>query len=90
MGLLGTVVGLVKSFYIIEQKAASAGMVNPSDIAGGIWVALLTTVCGLCVAIISYLAYNYFVHKVNTYVLGVEQASTEMLEILLDIQIDAA
>ena len=76
----------VKSFYIIEQKAGSAGMINPSDIAGGIWVALLTTVAGLCVAIVSYLAYNYFVHKVNTFILEIEQASTELAEILLDSQ----
>ncbi len=81
IGLLGTVVGLVRSFYVIEQKASSAGMVNPSDIAGGIWEALLTTVAGLSVAIISYLAYNYFVYKVNMYILEAEKASTELLEI---------
>ncbi len=81
IGLLGTVVGLVKSFYAIEQKAVTAGMINPSDIAGGIWEALLTTVAGLCIAIISYLAYNYFVHKVNMYVLEAERASTELLEV---------
>lgn len=84
MGLLGTVVGLVKSFYAIEQKASSIGMINPSDIAGGIWEALLTTVAGLCVAIISYIAYNYFVHRVNIYVLEAEQASTELLEVVLE------
>lgn len=84
LGLLGTVAGLVKSFYVIEQKANTVGMINPSDIAGGIWIALLTTVAGLCVAIVSYLAYNYFVHKVNNYVLETEQASTELLEILLE------
>jgi len=84
IGLLGTVMGLVKSFYVIEQKAQSAGMVNPSDIAGGIWEALLTTVAGLCIAIISYLAYNYFVYKVNMYILEAEKASTELLEISLE------
>jgi len=83
LGLLGTVVGLVKSFYVIEQKAGSVGMVNPSDIAGGIWEALLTTVAGLCVAIISYIAYNYFVHKVNLFILEAEKASTELLDHLL-------
>ena len=86
IGLLGTVMGLVKSFYVIEQKAQSAGMVNPSDIAGGIWEALLTTVAGLCIAIVSYLAYNYFVYKVNMYILEAEKASTELLEIVLENQ----
>ena len=82
MGLLGTVVGLVKCFYIIEQKTTSVGMVNPSDLAGGIWEALLTTVAGLCVAIPSYIMYNYFVHRVNLATLEAERAATELLEII--------
>jgi len=82
LGLLGTVVGLVKCFYIIEQKTISMGLVNPSDLAGGIWEALLTTVAGLCVAIPSYIMYNYFVHKVNLLTLGAERAATELLEFL--------
>jgi biopolymer transport protein ExbB len=82
LGLLGTVVGLVRCFYVIEQKTVSAGMVNPSDLAGGIWEALLTTVAGLCVAIPSYIMYNYFVHKVNLASLEAERAATELLEII--------
>ena len=82
LGLLGTVVGLVKCFYVIEQKTTSVGMVNPSDLAGGIWIALLTTVAGLCVAIPTYIMYNYFVHKVNLATLESERAATELLEIL--------
>lgn len=82
LGLLGTVVGLVRCFYIIEQKTASIGLVNPSDLAGGIWEALLTTVAGLCVAIPAYIMYNYFVHKVNLLTLGAERAATELLEFL--------
>jgi len=81
MGLLGTVVGLVKCFSVIESKTSVVGMVNPGDLAGGIWEALLTTAAGLCVAIPSYLAYNYFVHRVNLYVLSAERASTELLEV---------
>lgn len=82
LGLLGTVVGLVKCFYVIEQKTASIGLVNPADLAGGIWEALLTTVAGLCVAIPSYIMYNYFVHKVNLVTLEAERAATELLEFL--------
>ncbi|MBN2483645.1 MAG: MotA/TolQ/ExbB proton channel family protein [Candidatus Omnitrophica bacterium] len=84
LGLLGTVVGLVKCFVVIEQKAISVGVVNPSDLAGGIWEALLTTAAGLCVAIPTFLAYNYFVHKVNMYILAAERASTELLEVLAE------
>jgi len=82
LGLLGTVIGLVKCFYIIEQKTASVGLVNPSDLAGGIWEALLTTAGGLFVAIPTYIMYNYFVHRVNLATLEAERASTELLEVL--------
>jgi len=82
LGLLGTVVGLVKCFYVIEQKTVSVGLVNPSDLAGGIWIALLTTVAGLCVAIPTYIMYNFFVHKVNLATLESERAATELLEVL--------
>lgn len=81
VGLLGTVVGLVRCFHIIEQKTINGGMVNPGDLAGGIWEALLTTVAGLCVAIPTYIAYNYFVQKVNLSVLESERGATELLEV---------
>ena len=82
LGLLGTVVGLVKCFYVIEQKSATVGVVNPADLAGGIWEALLTTVAGLTVAIIAYIAYNYFVSVTNNLVLSSERAATELIEAL--------
>ncbi|MEM7816850.1 MAG: MotA/TolQ/ExbB proton channel family protein [Candidatus Aenigmatarchaeota archaeon] len=82
LGLLGTVVGLVICFYTIEQKAINVGVVNPSDLARGIYQALITTVLGLCVAIPGYIAYHYFVHKVDIYILEAERAATELLEIL--------
>jgi len=57
LGLAGTVLGLVDTFYLIELKG---GQVNPSELAGGIWEALLTTVLGLAIAIPSMLAYHFF------------------------------
>ncbi|MCF7875035.1 MAG: MotA/TolQ/ExbB proton channel family protein [Candidatus Omnitrophica bacterium] len=82
LGLLGTVIGMVNCFYTIEQVTQTAGMVNPTDLAGGIWTALLTTAAGLSVAIPSYIMYNYFIHKVRLLTLVAERASTELLEIL--------
>lgn len=82
LGLLGTVTGLVRCFEVIQQKTLSIGMVNPSDLAGGISEALITTVAGLCVAIPSYLAYNYLVHRVNLSVLEAERGATELLEVI--------
>ncbi len=83
LGLLGTVIGMVTTFYTIEQVTQAAGIVNPSDLAGGIWTALITTAAGLSVAIPSYIMYNYFIHKVRLMTLIAERASTELLEVLM-------
>jgi biopolymer transport protein ExbB len=82
LGLLGTVTGLVKAFQVIENKATVLNPVNPGDLAGGIWEALLTTVFGLCVAIPTYVAYNYLVSRVDGFVLDMERSATDLLNIL--------
>ena len=55
LGLLGTVAGLVDAFHQIEIRG---GQVQPGDLAGGIWSALLTTVCGLTIALPCLAAYH--------------------------------
>ena len=82
LGLLGTVTGLVSAFQVIESKASALNPVNPGDLAGGIWEALLTTVFGLCVAIPTYVAYNYLVSRVDGFVLDMERSATDLLNIL--------
>jgi len=82
LGLLGTVTGMVRAFQIIEQKATALQPVNPKDLAGGIWESLLTTVFGLCVAIPTYVAYNYFVSKVNGFILEMEKSTTDLVNLL--------
>ena len=82
LGLLGTVTGLVAAFQVIENKASALNPVNPGDLAGGIWEALLTTVFGLCVAIPTYVAYNYLVSRVDGFVLDMERSATDLLNIL--------
>ncbi len=82
LGLLGTVTGLVQAFQVIESKATVLNPVNPGDLAGGIWEALLTTVFGLCVAIPTYVAYNYLVSRVDGFVLDMERSATDLLNIL--------
>jgi biopolymer transport protein ExbB len=64
LGLLGTVTGLVRAFMQIE---ALAGIVNPSDLAGGVWEALLTTVVGLVIGIPALIAHNYFMSRLQRY-----------------------
>lgn len=82
LGLLGTVTGMVAAFQVIESKASALNPVNPGDLAGGIWEALLTTVFGLCVAIPTFVAYNYLVSRVDGFVLEMERSATDLLNIL--------
>ncbi len=81
LGLLGTVVGMIRAFMTIQEMK---GMVNPSDLAGGIWEALLTTAFGLVVAIMAYVAYNYLVAKVGKMILDMETSATEVVNLLSD------
>lgn len=82
LGLLGTVTGMVKCFQVIQEKSTSLNPINPGDLAGGIWEALITTVAGLIVAIPTYVAYNYLVSRVDNFVLEMEKAATELMNIL--------
>ncbi len=82
LGLLGTVTGMVRAFQVIQEKATSLYPVNPGDLAGGIWEALITTVAGLSVAIPTFVAYNYFVSRVDGFVLDMEKSATDLLNIL--------
>lgn len=78
-GFLGTVVGMVKAFDAIE----TAGDISPSLVAGGIKVALLTTVFGLITAIILQFFYNYVVSKIDRIVIDMEEASIELIDSLV-------
>ena len=79
LGFLGTVVGMVEAFDAIE----SAGDISPSLVAGGIKVALLTTVGGLIVALILQFFYNYAVSKIDRIVVEMEEASVELIDSLV-------
>lgn len=84
LGLLGTVTGMVRCFQTIQAKSTAFRPVSPGDLAGGIWEALLTTVFGLIVAIPAYVAYNYLVARVNSFILEMERASTELVNFLTE------
>ena len=79
LGLLGTVVGLLKVFDAIAQ---SGGVTNPAVLSDGIHNALITTVAGLCVAIPSLVAYNYFARRAEALILEAERVSLRLLNIL--------
>ena len=84
LGLLGTVVGLVRCFQVIQAKATTMQPVSPGDLAGGIWEALLTTVAGLVIAIPAFVVYNYLVSRINNFILEMEKASTELVNFLTE------
>ena len=79
LGFMGTVIGMIGAFDAIE----AAGDISPSLVAGGIKVALLTTVFGLIVAIILQVFYNYIVAKVDSLVNDMEDASISFMDILV-------
>ncbi|MCF8259188.1 MAG: MotA/TolQ/ExbB proton channel family protein [Melioribacteraceae bacterium] len=79
LGFLGTVTGMIGAFMRIEDLQGAA---NPSDLAGGIWEALLTTAFGLAVGIIAFMFYNYLVSAINRLVLDMEIVSNDVIDIL--------
>lgn len=85
LGLLGTVTGMTASFHTIQVRAASLNPVTPGDLAGGIGEALLTTVAGLIVAIPTFVAYNYFVHRTNQFILDMERGATELVNFICQV-----
>lgn len=79
LGFMGTVIGMIFAFDAI----AEANNISPAVVAGGIKVALLTTVFGLIVAIILQVFYNYIVAKVDSIVNDMENASISLIDLLV-------
>ena len=78
LGLLGTVIGMIKVFAVITTE----GVGNPETLAGGISEALITTAMGLVVAIPSLIFYRYFRGKINILVVDMEEQAMKLIEIL--------
>ena len=78
LGFMGTVVGMIQAFDQIQAM----GDISPTAVAGGIKVALLTTLMGLIAAVILQLFYNYIVSKIDSLVNTMEDASITLVDIL--------
>ncbi|MBQ2508855.1 MAG: MotA/TolQ/ExbB proton channel family protein [Bacteroidales bacterium] len=78
-GFLGTTIGMVAAFDAIE----AAGDISPTVVAGGMKVALLTTIFGLIVAIILQIFYNYLLTKIESLVSDMEEGSISFMDILV-------
>jgi biopolymer transport protein ExbB len=81
LGLLGTVLGFIKTFSYLQGQGLYAHL---SDLSAGVWQALICTAAGLAVAIPAHAGYNYLVSRVNAIVLDMERASTEIVNIVAE------
>jgi biopolymer transport protein ExbB len=78
LGLLGTVIGMIKVFAEIQL----AGVGNAGNLAGGISEALITTASGLSVAIPALIAHRYFIRRVDALVVNMEQEAIKLVEVV--------
>ena len=81
LGFLGTVTGMIQAFMTIQDLAGAA---NPSDLAGGIWEALITTAFGLIVGIPALALYNYFLSAVKRLVGETETVANDVIDVIQD------
>ena len=78
LGFLGTVVGMIQAFDAIQ----AAGDISPNVVAGGMKVALITTVGGLIVAMILQVFYNYIISKIDSITIDMEDSSITLVDVL--------
>ena len=80
LGFLGTVIGMVMAFDQIQM----AGDINPTVVAAGMKVALITTIFGIIVALILQLFYNYILSKIDNLTAEMEEAAITLLDIIAE------
>ncbi len=78
LGFLGTVIGMIQAFDDIQK----AGDISPNVVAGGMKVALITTVGGLIVAMILQIFYNYILAKIDSITIDMEEASIDLVDVI--------
>jgi biopolymer transport protein ExbB len=81
LGLFGTVLGLMTTFQGIQHAGPTA---HAGDLSDGVWKALICCAAGLAVSIPAHAAYNYLVSRVNSIVLDMERAATEIVNIVTE------
>ncbi|MCF8024983.1 MAG: MotA/TolQ/ExbB proton channel family protein [Desulfobacteraceae bacterium] len=79
LGLLGTVIGMIKAFMVIQDMG---GKVNASVLAGGIWEAMLTTALGLAVALPAMVIHSYLISRVDRYEARIQEGAVAFLAAL--------
>tara|TARA_B100001175_G_scaffold22575_1_gene16906 strand:+ start:1485 stop:2183 length:699 start_codon:yes stop_codon:yes gene_type:complete len=79
IGFLGTVIGMIVAFH---EMASAGGNIDVEMLSKGIYTAMVTTVGGLVVGIIAYIAYNFLVSKIDKVIFKLEARTTEFLDLL--------
>ena len=79
LGLLGTVMGMIKAFMVIQQMG---GKVNAAVLAGGIWEAMLTTALGLAVALPTMVAHSYLLSRIDKYEARLQSGAVAFIKAL--------
>ena len=79
IGFLGTVIGMIVAFH---EMASAGGNIDVAMLSQGIYTAMVTTVAGLIVGIVAFIAYNYLVSKIDKVVFMLEAKTTEFLDLL--------
>ncbi len=82
LGFTGTVQGMIKAF----EDIAAANDISPTIVAGGIGVALLTTLFGLVVAVTIQILHNYFVSRIDKLIIDMEESSNELVDTLIALE----
>ena len=83
LGLLGTVLGMIKAFMVIQEMG---GKVNASVLAGGIWEAMLTTAFGLAVALPIVVGHSYLLSQVDSYESRIQQGTVAFLKTISSLR----
>ncbi|SPD75493.1 MotA/TolQ/ExbB proton channel [uncultured Desulfobacterium sp.] len=83
LGLLGTVLGMIKAFMVIQEMG---GKVNAAVLAGGIWEAMLTTAFGLAVALPIVVGHSYLLSRVDSYEARIQQGTVVFLKTLSSLR----
>src|SRR6266571_4503139 len=81
LGLLGTVLGFIRTFSDMQKEGLNA---HVGQLSSGIWQAMVCAAAGLAVAIPAHAGYNYLVSRVNSIVLDMERAATEIVNIVTE------
>lgn len=81
LGLLGTVLGFIRTFMQMQQQGLHA---HVGQLSSGIWQALICTAAGLAVAIPAHAGYNYLISRINSIVLDMERTANEVVNIVCE------